>query len=257
LNFNLQLIKVARFTIGCSKEQTFINISCNAIDKVLQNNYHNYILKQLTFLLTSICSTVVYCKGKSSTNDVEEQPSSISNHIFRVTSVVSLAESKDDVSLTSELLRPESHMQPIREASNLTLPPSRLSLRTEAIVEPALSVKRSDSTKINRLNSKDSKNMNGEDGDTSWWDDEFTRQQLNKAKSISAIDMLQQFKESGDLDKDLSQDNDIWHWLENKKDSGRSSPAEGTGRETPLEEKITVSDKLCFFHAVLTLSIIN
>lgn len=161
------------------------------------------------------------------------------------------------MSLTSELLRPESHMQPIREASNLTLPPSRLSLRTEAIVEPALSVKRSDSTKINRLNSKDSKNMNGEDGDTSWWDDEFTRQQLNKAKSISAIDMLQQFKESGDLDKDLSQDNDIWHWLENKKDSGRSSPAEGTGRETPLEEKITVSDKLCFFHAVLTLSIIN
>ena len=169
----------------------------------------------------------------------------------RITSMVSLAETKDDVSLTSELLTPECNT---RVASVTAVAGSRAD--ADNISEHSLTAdttnqeprQRTDSNTVNRFKSKQcDQNLNDSmsNADVNW-DTVSMKQRLQKAKSISAIDLLHQMRGQNEgvaAGEGLTNDEDIWKWLESRAaaDSGRSSPTEPMQDEATLKELIAVS----------------
>ena len=165
--------------------------------------------------------------------------------------MVSLAETKDDVSLTSELLTPECNT---RVASVTAVAGSRAD--ADNISEHSLTAdttnqeprQRTDSNTVNRFKSKQcDQNLNDSmsNADVNW-DTVSMKQRLQKAKSISAIDLLHQMRGQNEgvaAGEGLTNDEDIWKWLESRAaaDSGRSSPTEPMQDEATLKELIAVS----------------
>lgn len=164
-----------------------------------------------------------------------------------------MVDTQEDVSLTSTLLCPESEKRALdslkvhgnyQDADTV----SHQTLSDTNNIEPRLH-SRSDSTNINRLKSLSTgqnlnESMNSNCGIS--WDTASMKQKLQKAKSISAIDLLQQMRGChegvAEVD-DQTSDEDIWKWLESRAaaDSGRSSPVEQAQDETTLKELIAVS----------------
>lgn len=159
--------------------------------------------------------------------------------------MVSLSGTADDVSLTSDLLKPEHQRR--ADSANALLNSkccdcSHHSSQVSLANQDELCMRsRSDSTKVNRLKSAHGRSDKSDNVDSDCWETASMKQQLQIAKSISAIDLLQQFKESGVFEKDFGNDNDeVWTWFESHADSGRSSPVGDEQNGASLEELITV-----------------
>lgn len=169
---------------------------------------------------------------------------------YRISSLASLAESADDVSLTPELLQPENRlpsqpMIPAERPMSPTLECNESESRLTTIGDSKENLTRSDSIRINRLKSDLSNS-----GEISW-DSLSMKQQLGMAKSISAIDLLQQFKESEvvgtrnkkDADNPESpSDEEMLRWMEcqadsERADSGRADSSESFSREEDPDEE--------------------
>lgn len=178
----------------------------------------------------------------------------------RIASMASLAETKDDVSLTSDLLTPESRNRIASVTAvagsqadgdafsqhSITVAPPDIPDDTE--IPDVRQRRRSDSNTINRYKTKEpEQNLNESFSNTDVnWETVSMKQKLQKAKSISAIDLLHQMRGKSEgvaTSEGLTNDEDIWKWLESRAaaDSGRSSPTETMQDEATLKELIAVS----------------